>query len=127
MSKKEMKEVLENCSDTQRKITDGWDTSSKEKGYLHNHSIDLPEISITTDPTIFSKADNRLVANLTVDELRNIIKTEILVNVLPYLNQTKIPNTNHGFFQTDTDIRTWMDPNNEPHKTWMQHKHEDTD
>lgn len=93
---------------------------TREKGHTSSSSIHLEEES----PFI---KDNRLVADLTVDELRNILRTEILVNVLPYVNQTKISDINHGFFQTHTDIRTWIDPNKEPHKTWMQHKDEDTD
>ena len=91
---------------------------AREKGHISNPSIHLEEEL----PII---KDNRLVSDLTVDELRNIVRTEILLNVLPYVNQTKIPDTNHGFFQTNTDIRTWIDPNKEPHKTWMQHKDED--
>lgn len=92
---------------------------TREKGYTSNSSIHLKK------ELPFIK-DNRLVADLTVDELRNIIKTEILVNVLPYLNQTKISDINRGFFQSNIDTRTWIDPNNEPYKTWMQHKDEDT-
>lgn len=118
MDRKEMKEVSENCSDTQRKIT--WDTSSKEKGYVHNHSTDLLEIPLATNHTMFSKSDDRMVTDLTVEELKNIIKTEILMNVLPYLNTTQTISPNIG-----TDIRTWIDPNKEPYKTWMQHKDKD--
>lgn len=104
---------------------------AREKGHISNPSIhleeELPEIPLATNHTVFYKPDDRKVTDLTVEELRNILRTEILVNVLPYVNQTKISDINHGFFQTSTDIRTWIDPNKEPHKTWMQHKDEDTD
>lgn len=62
MDKKEMKEVLENCSSIQRQVTNGWDTSSQEKGYLHNHAVD-----VQTRPA-------KLVSELTVDELKLIIR-----------------------------------------------------
>lgn len=92
MDKKEMKEVLENCSNTQRQVTDGWDTSSLQKGCLHNHMVDIQTHKSTS------------VSELTVDELKLIIRQIIREEI--QLNKGYYPHV-QPLFRTEPD---WVQP-----------------